>query len=293
MKYILGTKIGMVQLFDTNGKQLPTTIIHCEPNKVLEVKSTTKHGHNGVKVGYLTTNEKKLNKVKLGIFTKANSSAKQYIATFSNVTGYNVGDEIKVSTFTKGEYVDVQGVTKGHGFTGAIKRWNFKIGPLSHGAGYVHRYQGSVAFGRGGSAPQRVPKGKKMAGQYGHEVRTIQNLIIIDVLEKRNLILILGAIPGPAGSVVQIKSSVKKPNAKKEFVIITKEIQEEILKQNENLENKEALHAANEAAEATAKKEAEAEEAKKAAEAIARAKQKEAAEKSAKASGATENKEKK
>jgi large subunit ribosomal protein L3 len=122
MKYILGTKIGMVQLFDTNGKQLPTTIIHCEPNKVLEVKSTTKHGHNGVKVGYLTTNEKKLNKVKLGIFTKANSSAKQYIATFSNVTGYNVGDEIKVSTFTKGEYVDVQGVTKGHGFTGAIKR---------------------------------------------------------------------------------------------------------------------------------------------------------------------------
>jgi large subunit ribosomal protein L3 len=132
-----------------------------------------------------------------------------------------------------------------------------------------------------------------MAGQYGHEVRTIQNLIIIDVLEKRNLILILGAIPGPAGSVVQIKSSVKKPNAKKEFVIITKEIQEEILKQNENLENKEALHAANEAAEATAKKEAEAEEAKKAAEAIARAKQKEAAEKSAKASGATENKEKK
>jgi large subunit ribosomal protein L3 len=125
-----------------------------------------------------------------------------------------------------------------------------------------------------------------MAGQYGHEVRTIQNLVIVDVMANRNLILVLGAIPGPAGSLVTIKSSVKKPDLKKEFVIITKEIQEEILKQNENLENKEALHAANEAAEAAAKKEAEAEEARKAAEAVAREKEKEAAEKKAKAEAA-------
>jgi NADH dehydrogenase/NADH:ubiquinone oxidoreductase subunit G len=125
-----------------------------------------------------------------------------------------------------------------------------------------------------------------MAGQYGHETRTVQNLIIIDVMDKRDLILILGAIPGPAGSVVTIKSSYKKADKKKEFVIITKEIQEEILKQNENLENKEALHAANEAAEAAAKKEAEAEEARKTAEAVARTKEKEAAEKAAKAAAA-------
>lgn len=150
----------------------------------------------------------------------------------------------------------------------------------------MHRYQGSVAFGRGGSAPQRVPKGKKMAGQYGHETRTIQNLVVIDVMPNRDLLLVLGAIPGPAGSVVTIKSSAKKINQKKEFVIITKEIQEEILKQNENLENKEALHAANEAAEAAAKKEAEAEEARKAAEAVVREKEKEAAEKKAKAEAA-------
>ncbi|MDR2568134.1 MAG: 50S ribosomal protein L3, partial [Mycoplasmataceae bacterium] len=191
MKYIIGTKVGMVQLFDTKGKQLATTIIHCEPNKVLEVKTADKHGKDGVKVGYLTTNENKANKAKKGIFKKVNSPVKQYIKTFSGVTGRNVGDEIKVDTFTKGEYVDVQGVTKGHGFTGAIKRWNFKIGPLSHGAGYVHRYQGSVAFGRGGSAPQRVPKGKKMAGQYGHETRTVQNLVVLDVMTNRNLLLVL------------------------------------------------------------------------------------------------------
>jgi large subunit ribosomal protein L3 len=151
----------------------------------------------------------------------------------------------------------------------------------------VHRYQGSVAFGRGGSAPQRVPKGKKMSGQYGHEVRTIQNLVVLDVIANRNLLLVLGAIPGPAGSVVTIKSANKKVDRKKEFVIITKEIQEEILKQNENLENKEALHAANEAAEAAAKKEAEAEEARRAAEAIAREKEKELAEKAAKTANPT------
>jgi large subunit ribosomal protein L3 len=118
----MGTKVGMVQLFDTKGKQLPTTIIHCEPNKVLEVKTANKHGKDGVKVGYLTTNEHKVNKAKQGIFKKVNSPVKQFIKTFSDVTGYNVGDEIKVDTFAKGEYVDVQGVTKGHGFTGAIKR---------------------------------------------------------------------------------------------------------------------------------------------------------------------------
>jgi large subunit ribosomal protein L3 len=122
MKYIIGTKIGMLQLFDINGKQLATTIIHCEPNKVLEVKTAAKHHKEGVKIGYLTTNQNRVNRPKAGIFKKVNSPVKQYIKTFSGINGYNVGDEIKVSSFSKGEYVDIQGVTKGHGFTGAIKR---------------------------------------------------------------------------------------------------------------------------------------------------------------------------
>jgi NADH dehydrogenase/NADH:ubiquinone oxidoreductase subunit G len=125
-----------------------------------------------------------------------------------------------------------------------------------------------------------------MAGHYGHDTTTVQNLVVLDTIPKRDIILILGAIPGPEGSIVTIKSSTKMIGKKNEYNIITKEIQEEILKQNENLENKEALHAANEAAEAQAKKEADAEEAKRAAEAIARQKEKEAAEKAAKAEAA-------
>ncbi|GHU46896.1 hypothetical protein FACS1894218_0190 [Bacilli bacterium] len=122
MKYIMGTKVGMVQLFDVNGRVLPITVVHCEPNKVLEVKTNEKHNVVGVKVGYLDIDEKRATKAHAGIFKKVNSPVKRHIATFSGMTGLNVGDEIKVDTFTKGEYVDVQGTSKGHGFTGAIKR---------------------------------------------------------------------------------------------------------------------------------------------------------------------------
>jgi large subunit ribosomal protein L3 len=118
----MGTKIGMIQLFDVNGRQLAASVIHCEPNKVLEVKTATRDGRDGVKVGYLSVDAKKVNKAHAGIFKKINSDVKKYIKTFSDVTNLKVGDEIKVEHFTKGEYVDVQGVSKGHGFTGAIKR---------------------------------------------------------------------------------------------------------------------------------------------------------------------------
>jgi large subunit ribosomal protein L3 len=122
MKYIMGTKIGMIQLFDVNGRQLAATVVHCEPNKVLEVKTAARDGRDGVKVGYLSIDEKKVNKAHAGIFKKINSDVKRHIKTFSDVTNLKVGDEIKVENFIKGEYVDVQGVSKGHGFTGAIKR---------------------------------------------------------------------------------------------------------------------------------------------------------------------------
>jgi large subunit ribosomal protein L3 len=132
-----------------------------------------------------------------------------------------------------------------------------------------------------------------MSGHYGHETVTIQNLVVLDAVLKRNVLLILGAIPGPAGSIVTIKSSSKMPNKKLEYTIITKEIQEEILKQNEALEDKEALHEANLEAEAEAKKVAEKEAAEKAAEAIAREKEKEVAEKNAKAAATSNTTEKK
>ncbi len=274
MKYIIGRKLGMVQVFGVDGRLFPTTVVKCVDNKVISKKD------NSITIGFEEIDEKKINKPQKGYFKKLGIKPYKVVAEFANVDpSINVGDSININTFKKGEYVDIQGITKGRGYTGAIVRWNFKVGPMSHGSGYVHRYQGSVSFGRGGSQGQRVPKGKKMAGHYGHEIVTTENLLILDLIQKYNVILILGAIPGPKNNIVIIKSSIKKPNSKKEFTIISKEIKEDILKANEALEDKEAVFEANKEAEAAEKKEKEAEEAKKAAAAAAAKKEKEAAEK--------------
>ncbi|MBP5256870.1 MAG: 50S ribosomal protein L3 [Mycoplasma sp.] len=258
MKYIIGRKLGMVQVFGIDGKLFPTTVVQCKDNKVINKKN------NSITVGFQEINEKKLNKPQKGYFKKLGVKPYKLIAEFSNIdASINTNDVINVNTFKKGEYVDIQGITKGRGYTGAIVRWNFKIGPMSHGSGYLHRYQGSVAFGRGGSQGQRVPKGKKMAGHYGHETVTTENLLILDLIPKYNVILILGAIPGPKNGIVIIKSSIKKPNEKKEYTIISKEIKEDILKANVALEDKEAVFEANKEAEAAEKKKEEAEAAKK------------------------------
>ena len=153
----------------------------------------------------------------------------------------------KVSQFKSGEFVDVQGTTKGHGFTGAVKRWNFKIGPLSHGAGYPHRYQGSIVFGRGGSQGQRVRKGQKMSGHYGNELVTMQNLQILYINDRDNTITILGSIPGHVNGTVFVKEAVKKPRPVKPVEIITKSNMEEIHDQVEILLNKELVKEQNKA----------------------------------------------
>ena len=215
MNCILGKKVGMLQLFDLNGNLYPATIIHCEPNKVIKVKTKAKDGLDAIQVAFDTVEEKKLNRCQKGIFKKNNCDKfYKYLQEFSGVSGYTVGQEIKVDQcFKPGEFVDVQGKTKGHGFTGAIKRWNFKIGPLSHGAGYPHRYQGSIAFGRGGSQAQRVKKGQKMSGHYGCEKVTIQNLLVLAVDKDNNTITIKGSVPGPINQILKIKNSVKNKKA--------------------------------------------------------------------------------
>ncbi len=215
MNCILGKKVGMLQLFDPSGNLYPVTIIHCEPNKVIKVKTKAKDGLDAIQIAFDTIEEKKLNRCQKGIFKKNNyDKFYKYIHEFSNVSGYTVGQEIKVDQcFKPGEFVDVQGKTKGHGFTGAIKRWNFKIGPLSHGAGYPHRYQGSIAFGRGGSQAQRVKKGQKMSGHYGCEKVTIQNLLVLAVDKDNNTITIKGSVPGPINQILKIKNSVKNKKA--------------------------------------------------------------------------------
>ena len=220
MKAILGTKVGMTQVFTTSGKKVPVTVIYVEPNQVLATKTKEKDGYTATQVGYYTVKEQNLNKPQKGQFKKANSEPKRFIRELRDVEGYEVGSTINCSIFEQGELVDVQGITKGHGFTGSIKRHNFSMGPMGHGAGYPHRYVGSIAFGRGGSQGQRVIKGTKLPGHYGHETVTTKNLTIVDVMADKNLILIQGSIPGPKNGLVKIKSSVNKPGAKVEVQLV-------------------------------------------------------------------------
>lgn len=227
MKALIGTKVGMTNLFDEQGRVHAVTIVYVEPNKVLEVKTKEKNGYNAVTLGYETIKEKNLSKPLIGQFKKYNSDPKRYIKEFRNVLDCNVGDELKVDIFKKGEYVDIQGVTKGHGFTGSIKRHNFAIGPLGHGAGYPHRYVGSISGGRGGSQAQRVFKGTELPGHYGHENVTIQNLLILDVLLDKNILLIKGAIPGNKKGTVYIKLSKKKADQKNDIKLISTNIKVE------------------------------------------------------------------
>lgn len=208
MKSLLGTKVGMTQVFTENGKAVAATVIYVEPNKVLAVKTNDKDGYEAIQVGYETVKEKSLNKPLLGQFKKVNSEPKRHIKEFRNVSA-ELGAELTVNEFAAGELVNVQAITKGHGFTGSIKRHNFSMGPMGHGAGYPHRYVGSIAKGRGGSQAQRVFKGTKLPGHYGHELVTIKNLLVLDVKAEENLILVKGAIPGPKGSVVTLKSANK------------------------------------------------------------------------------------
>ena len=218
MKYIIGRKIGMRSVFDVHGNIVAMTVIQCEPNLVLE------SNNKRIKVGYDQVDEKKLNRPQLGYFKKLGVKPYRNIVELDGLEKeYNKGDLIKVDTFEIGELVDIQGLTRGHGFTGAIKRWNYKCGPKSHGAGYPHRYQGSIAFGRGGSQGQRVPKGKKMSGHYGHETVTTENLVVYEPVLKWNILLVQGAVPGPNNQMLIIKSSVKKPNTKLDVKIISKE----------------------------------------------------------------------
>ena len=237
MKGILGTKIGMTQVFEKNGHLIPVTIVHVEPNVVLGLKTKDKDGYVSTVLGYKITKLNRLTKPQQGIFKKNKQDVRKVIREVRNMDGHEIGSVLKIhDLFVNGQWIDVQGVTKGHGYTGAIKRWNFKIGPLGHGAGYKHRYQGSVQTGRGGSQAQRVFKGKKMSGHYGHEICTIQNLSIVKLLPEDNIVLIKGAIPGPAKSMVLIHTAVKNPQKITTFdlVEIKHELKQDLTKEEKS-----------------------------------------------------------
>ena len=210
-KAILGKKIGMTQIFVSDGRLVPVTVVEAGPCTVTMVKTQATDGYEAVQVGFGELTEQRAKKLKnkpeLGHFAKAGVNATRYLRElrFEDVTKYNVGDVIKCDTFAEGDKVDVSGTSKGHGFTGAIQRWNQHTGPMAHGSKY-HRGVGSLSAN---SDPSRVFKNKHMSGQYGNEKVTVQNLEIVKVDAERNLLLVKGAVPGPNNSVLVIRDTVK------------------------------------------------------------------------------------
>ena len=207
-KAIIGRKVGMTQIFAEDGKVIPVTVIEAGPCPVVQVKTPETDGYTALKLGFLPAKEKMLNKPDLGQFKKAGVAPCKYLreVRVESAEGYKVGDEVKADVFAAGDRVDASGVTKGHGYTGVIKRWNQHRLKETHGVGPVHREPGSMSAN---SSPSRVFKHKNLAGQYGVENVTIQNLEVVRVDLARNVILVKGAIPGVKGSVVTLKTSVK------------------------------------------------------------------------------------
>lgn len=207
-KAIIGRKVGMTQLFAEDGKLIPVTVVEAGPCPVVQVKTVENDGYAALKLGFIETSEKALTKPELGQFKKAGVKPHKVLKEIrvANAETYTVGTEIKANVFAAGDKVDVSGVSKGHGFTGVIKRWNQHRLKETHGVGPVHREPGSMGSI---SDPSRVFKHKHLAGHYGVENVTVQNLEVVKVDENRNVLLIKGAIPGPKGSIVTVFDSVK------------------------------------------------------------------------------------
>ena len=208
LKAIIGKKVGMAQIFDETGKVIPVTVIEAGPCTVVQKKTAEKDGYSAVQLGFEDIAEKKLTKPENGHFKKAGVSAKKYLKEFQldGSESMNVGDTVLADTFAAGDHIDVVGISKGKGYAGVVKRWNAHSQQHTHGVGPVHRSVGSMGAN---TDPSRVLPGKKMAGHLGAEQVTVQNLIVVKVDPEVNLIAVRGAIPGPKGGVVYLKSTTK------------------------------------------------------------------------------------
>jgi large subunit ribosomal protein L3 len=205
-KGILGTKVGMTQVFNEDGKLVPVTVVSCEPNVVLQKKTMENDGYESIQLGYKNKRVSLANKPELGHLAKSNSNPKRYLKEVRGNELYNfeVGQEITVNIFEEGEMVDVTGTSKGKGFQGNIKRHNQSRGPMGHGSHY-HRGPGSM----GPIDPNHVRPGKNLPGHMGHETVTVQNLQVVKVDLERNVLLIKGSVPGPKKGLVFVKRAVK------------------------------------------------------------------------------------
>lgn len=208
-KGIIGKKLGMTQIFDEIGNFIPVTVIEAGPCVIAQKKTAEHDGYDALQFGFMDIAERKLTKPEAGHFKKNNVALKRHLKEFrlSDCSGYNTGDTVTADIFTVGEKVDVTGLTKGRGFTGVVKRWHAKILRMTHGTGPIHRQPGSMGAN---SSPSRIYKNKIMAGHYGHEQVTVQNLSIIKIDAEKNIIAIKGAIPGAKNGIVFIRDTVKK-----------------------------------------------------------------------------------
>ena len=234
MKGILGRKIGMTQVFTTDGVLVPVTVIEVEPNVVTQIKTVEKDGYEAIQLGNTTIREKVSNKAAIGHAKKANSAPKRFLKEIRgvDVANYTLGQTLDASVFAEGEIVDVTGISKGKGFQGVIKRYNQTRGPMGHGSQY-HRGVGSM----GTLLPMHVLKGKKLPGHMGNEQVTIQNLVVVKVDLENNLILIKGNVPGPKKSLVIIREGVKSSNKKQTPIeLVTYEVASEETVEDNNVE---------------------------------------------------------
>ena len=206
-KAIIGKKLGMTQVFLSDGTMVPVTVIQAGPCTVTQKKTLERDGYEALQFGFDDVAEKKLNKPELGHLKKSGATAR-YLHEFKlEGSTLNVGDKVTCDVFAEGDLVDVCGTTKGHGFTGVIKRWNQHRLKETHGVGPVHREVGSMGAN---SSPSRVMPGKHLAGQYGVEQVTILNLKVVRVDKEKGVILVKGAVPGAKNSIVHLRNAVKK-----------------------------------------------------------------------------------
>ena len=235
MKGILGRKKGMTEVFTTDGKLIPVTVIEVENNVVSQVKTKETDGYEAIQLATVEKKESRSNKPEIGHLKKANTTPKRFLKEIRgvDVANYALGDVLKADVFTAGEMVDVTGTSKGKGFQGVIKRHNQHRGPMTHGSQY-HRGVGSM----GTLLPMRVLPGKKLPGHMGHVQVTIQNLEVISVDLENNVILIKGSVPGPKNSLVLVKTAVKTGDKNNDPVelVVYEEVAEEVVTNNETTE---------------------------------------------------------
>jgi len=207
-KAIIGRKLGMSQYFTPEGLMIPVTVIEAGPCPVVQVKTVENDGYSAVQLGFGEIKEQNVNKPRAGAFKKAGVKPARILREFKldDAEKYEVGSSVTAGAFAAGDAVDVSGVSRGRGFTGVVQRWNHHMIFKTHGAGPVHRHLGAMSANTG---PSRVFPGKKMPGHYGAEKVTVQNLKVVKVDTERNVLLVKGAVPGPKGGFVTVRSAVK------------------------------------------------------------------------------------